>query len=237
MSPSFLRSIRVAMLAALVVGLVTAACGSDEAFDVSDVDAADVLDRSAERMEALSSFAFEVQHENGATAIVGGIQMVSATGAVQGTDRMQLDIQARFANTNIETGIVILPGEGYLQNPITGRWQRQGGMDISEFFDPARGVTGLMRGTSSVEVVAGDTVDGVSTYVLEAQLDSGDLGVFVGNAPAGREVTARIWIGMDDLLVRRIEVNGPLTPGDAENVVRRLILRDFDSVVEITAPQ
>ena len=122
---------------AIVAAFAAASCRDDATFDVGDVDARDVLDRSAEQMGALTSFAFEVEHENGATEIVGGIQMVSATGAVQGTERMRLAIEARFANTNIQTAIVILPGEGYLQNPITGRWQREDNLDVSEFFDPA----------------------------------------------------------------------------------------------------
>ncbi|MDA1009912.1 MAG: LppX_LprAFG lipoprotein [Chloroflexi bacterium] len=226
-----------ALFLVVISALVAGACGGDSSFDVSDVDAREVLDESAERMEALTSFAFEVQHENGTTAIVGGIQMVSATGAVQGTERMRLDIQARFATTNIQTAIVILPDEGYLQNPITGRWQREDGLDVAQFFDPASGVTGLMRATTAVEVVGGETLDGVDAYVLEATLDSGDLGVFVGSAPAGREVIARVWIGVDDLLVRQVEVEGPIAPADGDDIVRRLILRDFNAAVEITAPR
>ena len=188
------RTPRLALVVVSTIALIAAGCGGeDTSFDVSDVDARDVLDRSAAQMEELSSFAFEVEHENGATAIIAGLQMVSATGAVQGTDRMRLEVEARFAGSNIDTAIVILPNEGYLRNPITGRWQREDGMDVSEFFDPAGGVTGLMRNVTAVEVVGGEAIAGVDAYVLEATLDSGNLDVFVGNAAAGNEVTARVW--------------------------------------------
>lgn len=213
------------------------ACGGDgESGDFSEVDATDLLARSADRMEQVGSFGFEVDHENGATQIVAGINMVHAEGSVQGTDRMQLEVEARFAATNIKTGIVILPGEGYLQNPLTGRWQEQPDLDISSLFDPATGVTGLMRAATDVEVVDREAVDGVDSYVLETSVDSGNLQAFVGNATPGNATTARVWIGVDDLLVRRIEVVGPLAPNDAEDIVRRLSLSDFDEVVEITAP-
>jgi hypothetical protein len=220
----------------LAVGLL-AACGGGDAFEVGDVDAQDLLDRSATRMEALRSFAFEVEHENGATEIIGGIRMVSASGAVEGTDRMRLEVLARFANQNIQTGIVITPEGDYLQNPITGRWQRQDNVDISGFFDPASGVTALMRNATEVAVVAGEVFAGVEAYVLQTTLDSGDLRVFVGDAPPGRSVTARVWVGRDDLLVRKIEVAGPLASGDAENIVRRLILSRFDEPAEIAPPR
>lgn len=228
--------VRPVLLALAAIVALTAACNGDETVEVPDIDAREVLDQSAERMEALESFAFEVEHENGTTEIVGGLGMVSATGAVQGTERMRLEVEARFANTNIQSGLVILPGESYLQNPITGRWQRQDDLDISEFFDPASGVTALMRGTTAVEVVGSEAVGGVDCYQLEATLDSADLVGFVGNAEPGREVTAHLWVGVDDLLVRRIELAGPLAPDDAGDIVRRITLSDFDADVEITAP-
>ncbi len=229
-------SILVVAAAVMAVAFLVGCSGDDGGGDFSDVDATDLLARSADRMEQVESFAFEVDHENGATQIVAGINMMHAEGAVQGTDRMQLEVEARFAATNIKTGIVVLPGEGYLQNPITGRWQRQDELDISSLFDPATGVTGLMRAATGVEVVDREGVDGVDSYVLQTSVDSGNLQAFVGNTRPGNAVTTRVWIGVDDLLVRRIEVVGPIAPNDADNVLRRLTLSDFDEVVEITAP-
>jgi len=230
------RFASVFVLAAVVAALLGACSGDDEPGDFADVDAGDLLARSADRMEQVEAFAFEVDHENGATQIVGGIRMERAEGRVQGTDRMQLEVEARFASTNIRTGIVVLPGEGYLQNPITGRWERQDGIDISSLFDPATGVTGLMRAATGVEVVDREVAGGVDSYVLETTVDSGNLQVFVGNAAPGNAVTARVWIGVEDLLVRKIEVVGALAPNDASDILRRLTLSDFDEVVEIMAP-
>jgi hypothetical protein len=215
-----------------------AACGDDEGGgDFSDVDADDLLARSADRMEQVDSFHFEVEHENGTTEIVGGIGMERAEGDVQGTERMQLEVEARFAGTNIQTGIVILPGESYLQNPLTGRWQEQE-IDISELFDPATGVTGLMRSAGDeVAIVGREEAGGVDSYVLETTVDSGNLQAFVGNAEPGNEVTAQVWIGVEDLLVRRIDVIGPLAPNEDDAILRRLTLSQFDEPVEITAPR
>ena len=231
------RLTSLALGCALLGALVVAGCSGDDSGggDFSDVDAGDLLERSAAKMEEVDTFHFVVEHENGSTQIVAGLGMTRAEGDVQGTERMQLEVDARFAGTNIKSGIVTLPGESYLQNPLTGNWMSQD-IDISQLFDPATGVTGLMREVTDADVIAREEVDGVDSYVLETQVDSGNLKAFVGNAEAGTEVTARVWIGVDDLLVRRVEIDGPVAPNDAEDIVRRLSLSAFGEPVEITAP-
>ena len=42
---------------------------------------------------------------------------------------------------------------------------------------------------------------------------------------------------MDDPLVYRIEVHGPISDGEADDIVRRLDLSDFDADFDIVAPR
>lgn len=228
------RLLGVALLA--WAALLVACGGGGEADGETDVDAAALLVEAAARMEAVDSFRFVVEHEGGSTQIVQGLGMVRAEGAVQGTERMSLDVQARFATTNVRVGIVVLPGEGYLSNPITGRWERAE-ISIADLFDPASGVTGIMRSVEDPVVTGRERVGGVETYVVEATVASEELTAFVGNAQAGRTVAARAWVGVDDPLVYRLEVTGAVAPNDTETVVRRVILSAFDEPVEIVAPR
>lgn len=229
-------AILVSILGAAFALLVACSGDEDGAGDIADVDAQDVLDRSADRMEQLESFHFEVEHENGATQIIGGIAMEHAEGDVEGREAMQLEVEASFAGANIKTGIIVLPEGAYLQNPLTGRWQQQDAIDISRLFDPRTGVTGLMREATNVEVVDREAIDGVDSYVLEGTVDSGSLTSFVGTAEAGTPVTGRLWVGVEDLLVRRIEVVGPIAPEDGDDIVRRITLSAFDEPVNISVP-
>lgn len=220
----------------LVLGLLLAACGGGDNDDVSDVDADALLGAAASRMDEVTSFHFKVDHENGVTPIVAGLGMTTAEGDVQGTDRMRIEVNARFAGTNVRVNIVILPDASYLSNPITGRWEQQD-LDISQFFDPSNGVTALMRAVTDATAVGRDSIGGVDVYVLEATVDSGDLDLFVSQSQAGRPVTARVWIGVDDPLVYRVQVEGPLSPDEDAAIVRRLELSAFDEPIEITAPE
>jgi hypothetical protein len=229
---------RSALLPAVSLAAAAAllACGGSDGGDISGVDADALLEASAARMDQVESFHFKVEHENGVTPIVAGLGMTTAEGDVQGTDRMQLEVNARFAGTNVRVNLVILPEASYLSNPITGRWEQQD-LDISQFFDPSNGVTALMRAVTDAEVVGRESVGGVDAYVIEATVDSGDLDLFVSQSQAGTPVAARVWIGVVDPLVHRVQVEGPLSPGEDSGIVRRLDLSRFDEVVEITAPR
>lgn len=233
-----LRIAKLIAVALLGFAAILGGCGGGDAEEptgTSEANAAQILAESAARMEQVESFHFEVSHENGSTEIVSGIGMEHAEGDVQGTERMQLEVEASFAGASVETGIVVLPEQSYLQNPLTGGWQEQE-IDITDLFDPATGVTGLMRSVEEVELIDQEAVDGVDSYVLEATVPSEELTAFVGNAEAGREVTARVWVGEEDDLVRRIDLIGPLAPNDADDIVRRVTLSAFDEPVDISAP-
>ncbi|MCK9486539.1 MAG: LppX_LprAFG lipoprotein [Dehalococcoidia bacterium] len=234
------RVFGLAALAALaaLVALGTAACGDGdggEERDVSSVDAAAVLREAADRLEAAESFHVRVEHENGSTQIVSGLAMTFAEGDYAGPDRVRLEIQARAFGSNIASGVVILPDTQYLKNPITGRWMRQE-IAIDQIFDPSSGITALMRGVTGAKAVSSTRIEGVTAYVIEAEIDSGDLVAFVPNAQPGAAVQARVWVGVEDSRPYRAELAGPVAAGDAEDVVRRVDLSAFDVPVQITAP-
>ena len=80
-----------------------------------------------------------------------------------------------------------------------------------------------------------DTIDRWA-LIVEATIDSGDL-AFFQNAAAGFPVAARMWVGVDDPLVHRIELGGPIAAGEAETILRRLELSRFNEDVDIVPPR
>jgi len=209
--------------------------GDPPAPSATPIDPAALLERAAQRMEGVQAFRFELTHENGASEIVRGIRMESAQGAVAGPDRLEVQIKGRFLALNIETGVVILPDQSWLRSPITGDWERED-VNIDAFFDPANGVTALMRSIETAEVAGEDRIDGVDTVRLRTSIDAGALTLFGENTLLGETVTAEVWIGADDPLVYRIELRGPVLAGDDEDIERRLELRDFDGAITIEPP-
>lgn len=221
---------------ALFGGVLASACRGGGGSDVSKVDAADVLKRGAERMDKVKAFHFELEHERGTTQIVRNLQMVSASGDVVPPDRLRLDAKAKAGPLNIAVGIVALPGHSYITNPVTGRWEEET-ISVASFFDPAIGVTALMRGATDAKVVAREDLGGRSTYRIEASVDSGKMTLFAANAAPGRSLKARVWVGVDDPVLVRVEIEGAVSEGEPVDLLRRLTLSRFDESIQIDAPK
>jgi hypothetical protein len=187
-------------------------------------------------METLQRFHYLLEHENGATLIVSGVQMTRAEGDVDGPERLRAAIMGRVATINIETGIVILGDESWFQNPLTRRWEQQE-ISIDEVFDPRSGVVALMRKAQTPRVAGTDRINNVEVRRIEAKLDSGDLTLLPGQPVPGISVDVAAWIGTSDQLVHRIELRGAAAEGEPPNILRRLTLSRFDEAITIDPPR
>lgn len=223
---------RAFVVLALVLALL-AACGGDE--EPEEVDPAQLLEEAAARTEQLESFHFLLEHERGTTQIVRGLQMVRAEGDVAGPDELQLAVDAAFGSLNVRVDIIVLGEQSWITNPLTGRWESEQ-ISLEQIFDPATGVTALMRAVADPRLEGTEAVDGVESHRVAATVDSGDVRLFGQPAP-GQSLQATAWIGVEDRLVRRIEVVGPLAAGEPADLVRRLTLSNFDADVEIEPPR
>lgn len=234
---------RLAALAVLVAtALLLVACPDEEEEATPTPtptealpDPAELMLAAADRMAGVEKFHFVLEHENGTSEIVQGIQMVRAEGDIAGEERLQAEIDGLLGTLSFETGIVVLPDQGWLRNPLTQRWQREE-ITVSALFDPQQGAIALMRTATATGLDGPEAVRGVDCWIVEATTDSGEL-VFFRNAAAGFTVNAKVWIGVADPLVHRIELIGPISAGELETIVRRLELSNFGQDVDIVPPR
>jgi hypothetical protein len=161
--------------------------------------------------------------------------MERAQGAIANGERLRADVSGRVGPLAVNLQLVIVPEGAWMTNPLTGAWTPQD-LSISEFFDPATGVTAVIRGIGEPALVESSTIGDAAVHVVEGTLDSGSLALLVPGAAAGRPLTVRLWIGAADPVVHRIEIRGTLEDGDNPAVVRRLNLSDFGASFEIPRP-
>ncbi len=233
---------RLAALAVLVTtALLLVACPGEEEPEATPTptealpDLGELMRAAADRMAGVEKFHFVLEHEDGTSEIVQDIEMVRAEGDIAGEDRLQAEIDGRLGTLAFETGIVVLPDQGWLRNPLTQRWQREE-ITVSALFDPQQGAVALLRTATATGLRGREAVRGADCRVIEATTDSGEL-VFFRGVEAGFAVKATIWIGVNDPLVHRIELRGPISSSELETIVRRLDLSNFDQDVDIVSPR
>ncbi len=236
MSDAAWLRIPAALLLAAIALVGALGCGEDDVPEgPAPVDVDQLLREAADRLESARSFHFTLEHENGTSTIVRGLKMAAAEGDVMAADRMQLRVEAQAGPFQIAVEMIILPDESWMTNPLTGRWEREE-IDVSAFFDPANGVTALMRQVTGATIVGVEEINSVQCHRVEAVVDSSLLSVF-GDPEPGRKLPLAAWIGVDSRLVQRIEVTGGVLPDDPEDLIRRLTFSGFGSTFDIRAPR
>ena len=76
------------------------------------VDANDVLRQSVERVLALESAEFTLEHQEGTTELLPGIEMSKVYGVADIPDKFRFTVEAKVSNTFVETGVVVI-GDQY----------------------------------------------------------------------------------------------------------------------------
>ncbi len=248
---SFGRPVLCALAAILI--LATLACGDDKdkkdsssaatgtAEAAKQPDPATLAKQAADSVEALKSFHFLLEHENGGSPIVLNLTMNRAEGDIVKPDRIRADVDAtatQLGNANIKVKVFKVGQKGVISNPFNPRSYvpLPENVKLADIVDPAAGVTAAMRTATNLRITGEDTINGVKMWRLEGDIDAGALADLSNVAEPGYKVKGIAWVGKDKPLVHRIRLEGPLGPKDPQNIVRKIDLSKFDETVDIQLP-
>jgi hypothetical protein len=197
----------------------------------------EILPKVVERVGAVKSFHFRLEHENGLSPMPLDLKLKTAEGDVQVPDRMKAKLEADVAGALLRVEVVGIGEEGWMTNPFSHEWQPlPAGTTISAIFDPAAGIQAVAGSLQDVRVAGVEKVGGDNTYLLEGKVDSGVLKAAVPIAEPGLTVNVKVWVGVDDYNIRQVRLEGPFASGEPENIVRILTLSKFDEPVSIEPP-
>jgi hypothetical protein len=222
----------------LVLVALAAGCGGDDADE--GPTGAEIVAQAADAFANTESFHLVYDLVN-APAGGSGLRLTHAAGdvAVSAGEQtgIELAVAGTFSGIPLESELVIVEGDGFLKDPLTGTWRE---LDVTQvpgaFFDLLQGVPAVLRSVRDVERTGEEQVGGVATYRLRGKITARNLAKFLGNSPSDRLVPVELWVGQDDSLIRRIEVEGPVEEGEPEDVTRRVDLSEFGKSVEIERP-
>jgi lipoprotein LprG len=191
---------------------------------------------SAEATAAVKSFHVLVDIQN-VSAGGSGLSLTFLDGDVVVPDRMKARVSGKFLGLPVSSELVVVDDQYFLKVPFTGSWRT---IEVDTvpvaFFDPATGVLAVINDASDLTHEGSEDVGGVDCYRLTGTIRASALEPLLPEAEGDGVVPIELWIGKDDLLLRRMRLSGPVSPSEADDAVRTIELSAFDEPVTVTAP-
>lgn len=215
---------RTVFLAALAL----AGCaGSNE----PELAPGEVIDRAVEATAEQGSFRFRLEVENPPRSL-GGLNLTFAEGEVEVPDRLRADVAGTFAGIALESELVAIGRDEWLENPFGGGFRKIDiGVSPLDFFDPGTGVLAVLRNARDVELrEEGDD------YLVTGDVAADSVEAFLGVDADSRPLDVEVSVGKDDFLLHRVEVIGPASDDEPDDVRRVLELSDYGADVDIAPP-
>jgi len=222
--------------------------GTPELDIQGEEDAVALLERSAQALADLETFAFGMETVRGASTVLAGFELKSVSGVVRRPTDLSAEVEVSIPLGNLTVGAVSLDGTFWIQDPLSdGTWMELGQMgEIQTLINPDFLILQAVKLVQNAEIVGDSEVDGVETTMVEGEVDfSGLLDRFGGVDPdaqaqiedfiADEPVLMTFWIDAEDR-IREVEMIGPILSSETDDVVRVVTLSAFNEEVEIERP-
>jgi hypothetical protein len=209
-----------------------------------DPDAVELLERSAEALANLKTFAFEMETVRGSSSIMAGFELKSVSGVIRRPTDLRAEVEVSIPLGDLTIEAIGLDGTFWIQDPLSdGAWMELGQMgEIQALINPDILILRAVQLVQNAMVTGNGKVDGDTVTIVEGEVDfSGLLEGFgqdsseIANFLATEPVLVAFWIDEEDR-IREVEMIGPILASETEDVVRVITLTEFNEPVEIEAP-
>lgn len=228
--------VRVPFLAALsaVAVLAIMGCGGDKTAGPA-VSPQEALSRSKAAMAAVAGFKFELTHPAGATSLPGGLFLTRADGAVAAPDRLAVNAEANFGRVFVKVQAVVIGGETYMTNFLTGAWAAVPPQDSPfSFLDPPRLVASLLGEVTGPSFVERPRPGG--DLVVAGKISAAPFAALVGAVDASKTVAVKLKLEAGTFFLKEALVEGALQTGDGPAAARLIKFSGFGEEIKVERP-
>lgn len=219
-----------------LLAVVLAACSGPGAAKPSRLSEQQIAQQAVDKLGALNSFHFDLSTDNGGKPSGSGFALISAKGDAARPDKLSAALQASVGGFTAALSYVSIGDKHYMTDPISRQWMEvPAQFNTIAVFSPETGAPAIVKSMQGLNEHGIEKVDGVDSYHLSGTVPGSVLQPLLG-ASASSELGVDVWVGVSDLLTRKIVLTGPMFQGEASDTVRTLLLSQFDKPVTITAP-
>ena len=112
----------------------------------------EVRDNAIDSLVEAGSIWFLLEHENGFTEALGGLELTRVEGAITETG-MSITAEANLGRIYIEVEAILIGTNTWLTNPLTGEWELlPDEQNPIGFLQPIAAVKGVLEGLTAAEL-------------------------------------------------------------------------------------
>ncbi len=245
MVPSRMRTYRVPACVALLLAcmLLIAGCSAPWQHHPTSAlgahpTAQQLLTTLQQNFRTVSSFHVVMRVQNAGKAASSQIQIRNADGDVLMPDKVKAQATVILSGQPVTVNLVSIGRTQFITDPITGQWRVVKGIfDPRSLTNPDTGIVSLVGKLQHVTGPTDDSINGVSCWRVNGQLDAKHIAFFTGGGvPAGTMLQTSVCIGKSDTLPYEVDVTGIAAGGDTLQTDRSFLLSKFNENVNIKAP-
>lgn len=232
--------IRQVLSLAVTLTLMTAACSSTEATTTTaPPTTTELLEASAATMGSVETVQFSIERGGEPVYIdtQGFLEFLSATGRYAAPGAAEALVTVSALGLSTEVGAVVIEGDTWLTNPITGTWEPTPPgytFDPATLFDPQIGFRAMLQeGIPTVVDLGDEVVDETTLRHVQFTASGERVEVVTAGMVRGADVTIDAWIEPTLGELRRVKF--PTTIG-ATPTEWDLTFFDYGADITITPP-
>ncbi len=198
------------------------------------LDPDEVIANAIDALVDSGSIWFLLEHENGFTEALGGLELTRVEGAITETG-MSIAAEANLGRIYIEVDAILIGTSTWLTNPLTGEWELLPNEENPiGFLQPIAAVRGVLEGLTSAEFIEPPEpgVDYLMTSPLKAEALKSLLGEII---PDGTGI-AEVVIDHETFEMKSARITGALQIRDSDTTVRILEMSRYGEKFVIEQP-
>ena len=196
----------------------------------------EVIANAIDSLVEAGSIWFLLEHENGFTEALGGLELTRVEGAISETG-MSITAEANLGRIYIEVDAVLIGTSTWLTNPLTGEWELlPDEQNPIGFLQPIAAVRGVLEGLTAAEYL--ESPETGKDYQITSPLRAEALKSLLGEIIPDVTGVAEVVIDHQTFEMKSARITGALQIRDSDSTVRILEMSRYgeDFVIEQPIP-
>ena len=194
----------------------------------------EVIKNAIDSLVEAGSIWFLLEHENGFTEALGGLELTRVEGAITESG-MSITAEANLGRIYIEVDAILIGTNTWLTNPLTGEWELLPNEENPiGFLQPIAAVKGVLEGLTSAEFI--EPPESGADYLMTSPLRAEALKSLLGEIIPDGTGVAEVVMDHETFEMKSARITGALQIRDSDSTVRILEMSRYGEAFVIEPP-